>query len=159
MLSIPTGDPDSLHTRGHKVLKTMERNNLKHLSMGEPTYWPSDRNKVPDLVDFCVTKGIPQDFAVAKSGFDLSSNHSLVFITLTVYVLSHKKQPSLSNRHTNRAYFKCLIERLTLNVSLTEEHTEAAVNIFSNTIQWAGWSTLPEHTDTFKTYNCPIFIN
>jgi hypothetical protein len=45
----------------------MESNNLKHLSMGEPTYWPSDRNKLLDLVDFCVTKGIPQDFAVAKT--------------------------------------------------------------------------------------------
>jgi hypothetical protein len=48
----------------------MERNNLKHISMGEPTYWPSDRNQLLDLVDFCVTKGIPQDFAVAKSCFD-----------------------------------------------------------------------------------------
>jgi hypothetical protein len=54
----------------------MERNNLKHLSMGEPTYWPFDRNKLPDLVDFCVTKGILQDFAEAKSCFDLSSDHS-----------------------------------------------------------------------------------
>jgi hypothetical protein len=27
-------------------------------------YWASERNKLPDLVDFCVTKGIPQDFAV-----------------------------------------------------------------------------------------------
>jgi hypothetical protein len=34
--------------RGLEVLKTMERNNLKRLSMGEPTYWPSDRNKLPD---------------------------------------------------------------------------------------------------------------
>jgi hypothetical protein len=51
----------------------MERNNLKHLSTGEPTYWPSDRNKLPALVDFCVTKGIPQDFDVAKSCFDLFS--------------------------------------------------------------------------------------
>jgi hypothetical protein len=22
---------------------------LKHLSMGEPTYWPSDRNKLPEV--------------------------------------------------------------------------------------------------------------
>jgi hypothetical protein len=49
--------------RGREVLKTMKRNNLKHLSTGKPTYWPSDRNKLPDLVDFCVTEGIPQDFA------------------------------------------------------------------------------------------------
>jgi hypothetical protein len=47
----------------------MERNNLKHLSMGEPTYWPSDRNKLPNLVDFYVTKGVIQNFSVAKIMF------------------------------------------------------------------------------------------
>jgi hypothetical protein len=31
---------------GCPVLKTMERNNLEHLSTGEPTHWPSDRNKL-----------------------------------------------------------------------------------------------------------------
>jgi hypothetical protein len=54
-------------SRGREVLKTMERNNLKHLSTGETTYWPSDKNKLPDLVDFCVKMGIPLDFDVAKS--------------------------------------------------------------------------------------------
>jgi hypothetical protein len=61
----------------------MERNNLNHLPTGEPTYWPSDSNKLPDLVDFRVTMGIPQDFAEAKSCFDLSSDHPPVLITLT----------------------------------------------------------------------------
>jgi hypothetical protein len=70
----------------------MERNNLKHLSMGEPTYWPSDRNKLPDVVVFYVTKGIPQDFAVAKSCFDLSSDHSPVLITLTARALNQENQ-------------------------------------------------------------------
>jgi hypothetical protein len=62
------GDYNAKHTdlgsrlitpRGCETLKTMERNNLKHLTMREPTYWPSDKNKLPDLVDFCVTKSIP----------------------------------------------------------------------------------------------------
>jgi hypothetical protein len=75
---ITGGDYNAKHTdwgyrlitpRGREVLKTMKRNNLGHLSMGEPTFWPSDRNKLPALVDFCVTKGIPKDFAVAKSCF------------------------------------------------------------------------------------------
>jgi hypothetical protein len=79
----------------------MERNNLKHLTTGEPTYWPSDRNKLPDLVDFCVTKGISQDFTVAESCFDLSSDHSPVLITLEAHMLNQDKQPSLNNRHTN----------------------------------------------------------
>jgi hypothetical protein len=73
---IAGGDYNAKHTdwesrlitpRGRGVLKTIERKNLKHLSTGEPTYRPSDRNKLPDIVDFCVTKGIPQDFAVANS--------------------------------------------------------------------------------------------
>jgi hypothetical protein len=40
-------------------------------------------------------------------------------------------------------------KRLTLNVSLkTEENIEAAVKFFKDTIQWAGWTAAPEHTDT-----------
>jgi hypothetical protein len=34
------------------------------IATGKPTFWPADRNKLPDLVGFCVTEGIPQDFAV-----------------------------------------------------------------------------------------------
>jgi hypothetical protein len=146
-------------TRGCEVLKTMERNNLKHLSTGEPTYWPSDRKKLPDLVDFCVTKGIPQDFAVAKSSFNLSFDHSLVLITLKAHAMNQDKQPSLSNRHTNWDDFRHLFERLTLNVSLkTEEVIEVAVKFFNDTVQWTGWNATPEHTDTLKTHNCSILI-
>jgi hypothetical protein len=58
---IAGGDFNAKHTdwgsrlitpRGREVLKTME-NNLKHPSSGEPTYLPTDRNKLPDIVDFC----------------------------------------------------------------------------------------------------------
>jgi hypothetical protein len=42
----------------------MKDNNLKHLSTRQPTCWPSDPNKIPDLVDFCVTKGIDTKNAV-----------------------------------------------------------------------------------------------
>jgi hypothetical protein len=70
----------------------MERYNLKHLSTGETTYWPSDRNKLSDLVNFSVTKGVPQDFAVVKSCFDLSSDHSPVFITLKAHTLNQEEQ-------------------------------------------------------------------
>jgi hypothetical protein len=50
-------------------------------------------------------------------------------------------------------------QRLTLNDSLkTEQDIEAAVKFFNDTIQWAGWIATPEHTDTLKTYECPILI-
>jgi hypothetical protein len=71
-------------------------------------------------------------------------------------LLNKEKQPNLSNRHTNWDDFRHLInERLTLNVSYkNEEDIEAAVKFFNDTIQWAGWNTTPEHTDTLKTYSC-----
>jgi hypothetical protein len=86
-------------------------------------------------VNFCVTKGIPQDFAVTISCFDLSSDHSSALIKLETHTLNHEKQPSLSNRHTNLDDFRQPInERLTLIVSLkTEEDIEAAVS--SSTIK------------------------
>jgi hypothetical protein len=59
----------------------MERNNW-------PVYW---RTYIPAIWQeyyFCITKGIPQDFTVAKSCFDLSSDHSPVSITLKAHALN-----------------------------------------------------------------------
>jgi hypothetical protein len=55
------GDYNAKHTnwgsrlisfKEHELHKRMESNYLKHLSMAEPTYCPSDRNKLPDLVEY-----------------------------------------------------------------------------------------------------------
>jgi hypothetical protein len=110
-------------------------------------------------VDLCVTKGIPPDFAVTKSCFDLSSDHSPVLIILTAHELN-RAESSLSNIHTHWDDFRCLIsEKLTLNTSLkTEEDIETGVKFFNDSVQWARWNTTPEHTDTLKTYDCPIFF-
>jgi hypothetical protein len=112
-------------------------------------------------VDFCVTKGIySTNFALAKSSFNLSSNHSPVLITLTSHALNQEKQPSVSNRHTNWDDIRHFInQRLTLNVSLkTEQDIDAAVKFSNDTVQWAGWNATPKHTDTLKIYDCPILI-
>jgi hypothetical protein len=42
-----------------EVFETMEINNLKDPSTGEHTY-------LPDQEDYCVTEGIPQEFAAAN---------------------------------------------------------------------------------------------
>jgi hypothetical protein len=119
--------------RQREILKRWKKNSLKYLCTGEPTYWPSDSNKLPDLVDFCVTKCIPQDYAVGKSCFDISSDHSPILITLTSHALNQAKQPSSSNRYTNWNDFRQTInQRLTSNVSLkTEEDIEEAVKLFN----------------------------
>lgn len=39
----------------------MEKNNFKHLSTKEITYWSTDGNKIADLAAFCTTKGIAKE--------------------------------------------------------------------------------------------------
>jgi hypothetical protein len=50
-------------------------------------------DELQGLVDFCVTNGIPQDCAVAKS-CNLSSYHSPILITLTADGLNQKMNQS-----------------------------------------------------------------
>jgi hypothetical protein len=111
-------------------------------------------------VDFCVTKGIPQDFAVAKSWFDLCSDHFPILIAPTADAMNHENEQILSNRHTKWDDFRCLIsERLTLNIPLkTEEGIEAAAKLFHDTIQWVGWNATLEHKGTHEALNFPIKI-
>jgi hypothetical protein len=51
------GDLDSRLQKEDSYIKLRKKSNVKHLSARQPTQWPSDPNKIPDLVDFCVTKG------------------------------------------------------------------------------------------------------
>jgi hypothetical protein len=102
-------------------------------------------------------------------------------ITLKAYELNQEKQLSLKNRHTSWDNFRHFINcSLTLNISLkteedieaavkfvniffsfkgNEEDTEAAVKFFNDTIQWAGWNAMPEHTDSLKTYSIEMGTN
>ena len=45
-------------TRGRELQKAMIDNNYEQLSTGQPTYWPTDRNKMPNVLDFFVTNNI-----------------------------------------------------------------------------------------------------
>jgi hypothetical protein len=128
--------------------------------MGHPTYWPSDVHKIPDLVDFCVTKVIPPDFAIVHSCLDLSSDHSPILVTLTSQAIRHDPPQSLSNRSTNLDYFKHLINhRLLLQIPLkTTDYIEAASKLFTDTLQWADWKATPALPAKNRIHDCPLMI-
>jgi hypothetical protein len=79
----------------------MEKNSLTNLSTKEPTYWPTDKNRLPDLVDFCITKGISKELQAAQSCFELSSDHSLILVTISAEVIKRHCPSSLSTKHAN----------------------------------------------------------
>jgi endonuclease/exonuclease/phosphatase (EEP) superfamily protein YafD len=79
----------------------MNRQNCKYLSTGEPTYWPSDYNKLPDLLDFFIYKGITTDYIQIESSHELSSDHTPVIATLSTHVIYKSTIPTLVTNRMN----------------------------------------------------------
>ena len=50
------------------------------LSTGRPTYWPTDLNKIPDLLDFTVTRGLNTNKLKITSNLELSSDNTTIII-------------------------------------------------------------------------------
>lgn len=133
-------------TRGRELLKAMARGSFNHKSAGEPTYWPTDRRKIPDLIDFCVTKGIGINYLKAESCLELSSDHSPVLITLSTEVCTNQKLPVLCNRLTDWTEFRQIIDsNISCNIALkSQSNIDQAIYQLCNTIQEAAWATTPE---------------
>jgi hypothetical protein len=129
----------------------MVNNNLNNLSTGQPTYWPTDRGKIPDVIDFCIMKGISSNYLKAESCLDLSSYHSPVIITHSTQILRKQKSPAVHNKRTNRVLSREIIDRrFQLNIPLKTEEQNDAVEQFTNDIKKAAWEATPEQSDTKK---------
>lgn len=99
----------STNTRGRQIMKVLSDSGLDFSSCGQPTYWPSDQRKMPDLIDFAITKGIDRNKISSTSLFDLCSDHSPVIIK---YSVRHPVRPPnrfLTNNRTNWLKFKMYI--------------------------------------------------
>ena len=141
-----------------ELFRAMQTANLGHVSTGEPTHWPSDRRKVPDLIDFAAVQRIPARRLRAESSFDLSLDHSPVLISLHSRLVPKPSAPILSTKRTNWATFRTLIhETLILHVPLkTAQDLEDNVQHLVQTIQQAAWNStplphIPTHTNTCAT--------
>jgi hypothetical protein len=76
--------------RGRRLLQSIENNNLNYISTGEPTYWPTDRQKIPDLLDFFIVKGISVNYMDITQSLDLSSDHSPVILTVSSTIIKKR---------------------------------------------------------------------
>jgi hypothetical protein len=143
----PTWGSRLITPKGRELFKAMKANNLQHLSTGEPTYWPTNRNKIPDVIDFCITKGIDTKKCKVETCLDLSSDHSIVMLTVYSQILNKEKQPSLHNSKTDWDAFREKLDSLiSLNQPLkTEVDIETAVEYLTKSIQEAAWSATPTY--------------
>jgi hypothetical protein len=63
-------------TKERELGKVLQANNYATLSTGSPTYWPTNKHKTPDLLDFFITSGISPSYMVIQPSYDLSSEHT-----------------------------------------------------------------------------------
>ncbi|GBP11528.1 RNA-directed DNA polymerase from mobile element jockey [Eumeta japonica] len=91
---LAAGDYNAKHTywgsrlitpRGRTLFNSIAKMGLDVISSGEPTYWPSDRQKIPDVIDFGVTKNISRELVDVEASLDLSSDHSPTIVSFAFH--------------------------------------------------------------------------
>jgi exonuclease III len=74
-------------TKGREMAKVIQAQKYAYLSTGASTYWPTDANKIPDLLDFFITNGISAKYANFQSNYDLNSDHTPIIVTISTTIV------------------------------------------------------------------------
>jgi hypothetical protein len=151
---IAGGDWNAKHTfwgsritlpRGRSLKNCLDANHLSPISSGEPTSWPTDPKKIPDLLDFFITKGIGYIYSSVESNLDGSSDHTPVILTLNTTALNEEPPETLTNHKTDWEGFQSyLTENINLKLPLkTLDDVDNACEHITNLIQISAWKNTP----------------
>lgn len=132
-------------TKGKNLLEAIREFNCKFISTGEPTYWPTNTQKKPDLIDFFITKNVKNEYFNIKSCFELSSDHSPIMLTYHSAVVLATKCKNIYNHKTDWDCFRELVEmNLTTNVSLkTENEVDSSIAFLNDVLLAAATESTP----------------
>ena len=158
---IAAGDYNAKHTYWGSRLVTPKgkqlynaiiqlRNKLNYVSPGKPTYWPSDPNRKPDLIDFAVTKNIPRNLINAEVLSDLSSDHSPVLINFLQCPELEVYPNRLTTHRTNwLKYKKYVSSHLDLAPQFnTEADIDCSADLLKNILVSAAKISTPQSVTT-----------
>lgn len=148
------GDWNSKHTywgsrlttsKGRELLSSIRSNKCEALSTGNPTYWPTDIKKIPDLIDFFVVKNISTNYLKVEDSQHMSSDHSPILLTVSQNVIQKPPPATLTNNRTDWEAFQYkLEERIVLSVPLqTASQLDCEVEKLVNDIQQSAWDATP----------------
>ena len=89
------------HYKGGRTLeKYIRNNNLNILSTGTPTYWPTDLNKKPYLLNFAFTRGLNTSKLKITPNLELSSDYTPIIIEYRNKPILYSKPETLCNKVT-----------------------------------------------------------
>jgi len=132
-------------TKGRNLWRAMSDSNYDYISNGAPTYWPTDPRKLPDLLDFFVSHGLPRNNCQIHSNYDLSSDHNPVIVSLSTAAFDRPLSPKLTTRNTDWNTFQHYLEENTnLNIRMkSPTDLDQAAHYFTTLVQKAAWSSTP----------------
>ncbi|GBP27257.1 Probable RNA-directed DNA polymerase from transposon X-element [Eumeta japonica] len=130
------------------------------ISTGQPTYWPTDKDKIPDIVDFCIFKGIANTNISCSSCWDLSSDHSPILVEITAEIRETTRRCTLHNKRTNWPLFRALTdEAFSVPIALqTKGDIVDAVEYFTTSVQSAAWNSTPINQHKLTEQHIPTNI-
>lgn len=148
-------------TRGRRLKHCLTNNRLQTITTGRPTYWPTDVNRLPDLLDFFIYKGVQSYFLDIDDCHDTTSDHSPVILTMSTTIISRPRNPYLYNNRTDWDYFQQYLNKnLDLKIPLkTDDDIENATILLTKCIQNAARASTPNDSKPMKTINnLPIHV-
>ena len=133
-------------TRGRNLLAAISNYNCHYFSTGEPTYWPTDPNKLPDLLDFLVTRGLPATDIQVVPVFELSSDHSPIIASFGASLTNKAVTPTLATIHANWDMFRAYIDEHIVYNRLRRKLQTALRNVNNDTFAHYLTSLSPNDT-------------
>lgn len=166
---ISGGDFNSKHTtwgsrlvttKGRELLKVIQQNKYDYLSTGTPTYWPTDQNKTPDLLDLFIINGISKPYTDISASFDLTSDHTPIIATISACIIRKEQPKRLHNPKTDwELYRHTLHESIDLKLSLKKpKEVDDAVNHLNMQLITAVQQATPAIDHRKTTNNIPLEI-
>lgn len=166
---IAGGDWNAKHTfwgsrlispRGRALYNATRSNTYNFISTGEPTHWPTDPAKRPDVIDFFITCGVANSYTHVETRHDLSSDHSPLVLTLSASVITKNKPARLTSPRTDWETFKWFIEdKINIKLSLkSNDDVDNAAQYLTTLIQEAAVFATPQTRQKEEHLNLPKHI-
>ena len=146
--------------KGRELSKMLQEKNYSFLSTDSPKYWPTDDNKIPDLLDFFITTGISKTYVDIQASCDLTSDHTPIIATISTSSAVRQPPPRVYNLQTNwETYRKLVRDKANLAIKLKErEDVELGTNSFVSVLQHAAQEATPTRNPQRPTKNIPSEI-
>ena len=91
-------------TKGGDLFQVAPETGCAFVSTGTTTYWPTDTNKIPDVIYFFITRKISRNFIEIEARS--SSDHSPIYLTISKTVIKKELNLKLYNKNTDWTSFK-----------------------------------------------------